>query len=656
MRRREFLRAAATAPLALAALGSGCSGHRRSGLHRVLVLGVDGMDPGLVNRFVQEGVMPNTAALAARGGLAPLATSNPPQSPVAWSGFITGYGPEVHGIFDFIHRDPATRAPYLATSRVTAPGRVISLGDWRLPLSGAGVELLRRGEPFWRKLTSEGIPVRMVKLPVDFPPDSGDAVILSGLGTPDIRGSQGSFTFFTDDARSVSDDTSGGVVVPVRDYGDGCYRCPVRGPENSMRAGSPTMEVEAEVYADREADAVRIDVQGRSTVLAAGEWSDWVGFSFTAIPGISSVRAIGRFYLKQLSPKLKLYLSPLNIDPLDPALPISEPPGYAPDLARSLGRFYTQGFPEDTKALSRGLLSDDEYLQQAEIVLQERLDLVHHELGRFDDGLLFLYVSSLDLNLHMFYRAIDPASPLYASTAPRFRSIVRDLYSVIDGLIGEAMGMLDDRTALLVLSDHGFAPFNRSFNLNSWLAASGYADITSAWDRERDMFRAIDWSGTAAYGLGLNSLYLNLQGREEGGVVSPGEAEGLLETLSEELESVTDPATGRRVIEGAWPTSRLFPGPLPDYAPDMIIGYARGFRASWETTLGSYPEEVLTDNLDPWSGTHCIAPAIVPGTLLSSVPISGDYPRLRDMGRSIASLFDVPSLPPGGRDVLDGEG
>jgi len=653
MKRREFLKLAALSPAVLLAMNTGCRS-TVSPARRVIVLGIDGMDPFLLNSFIHEGVMPNAAILMASGGLNPLGTSNPPQSPVAWSNFITGYGPDVHGIFDFIHRDPFSRAPYLSTSRVIGPDRIISISDWRLPLTGAKVELLRKGEPFWDRLTDEGIPVSMVKLPVDFPPDKGKAKILSGLGTPDMRGSQGSFTFFTDDAGSITDNTSGGIIVAVRDYGDNCYVCGIRGPENSMRAGNPAMKIEAKVWVDRNADALRIDIQGESILLAAGEWSRWVRMRFDAIPNISSVNAIGRFYVKEITPRLKLYLSPLNIDPLNPALPISEPSSYSSDLARDLGPFYTQGFPEDTKALSRGILSDEEYLHQAWIVLSERLDLFQHELSRFREGMLFFYFSSLDLNIHMFYRVLDPGSPLYASTDPRFKGAVRELYSRIDSVIGDALAARDGNTEVLVLSDHGFAPFNRSFNLNTWLAYEGYANITAENERNRDMFAAIDWASTAAYGLGLNCLYINRSDREQNGAVPPEQVRDLLLRLKRDLESVTDPATGRNVISNAYITADYYSGYLPPFAPDMIIGYARGYRSSWETTLGSYPEDVLTDNLDPWSGTHCIDPGAVPGILLSTAPLALRDPNLMDMGKSIASLFGIPVLPSGGRNIFSG--
>jgi len=638
VKRREFLKKAALAPGALAALSLGCGRERTASGKRVIVLGVDGMDPGLLESFTSRGLMPNTARLMEMGGFRRLGTSNPPQSPVAWSNFITGAPPPVHGIFDFVHRNPETMIPFLSTSEVTPPDSTLDIGSLRLPMSGGGVKLLRRGTPFWNGLLDRGIPVTMVKLPVDFPPppENTRGLFLSGLGTPDVRGSQGSFTFFTDDPRSITDDTGGGVVIPVRDYGDGCYKCRVDGPANSLLADSPTMSVEVRAWIDRDSRAVRIDMDGDSIVLGEGQWSPWMRFSFSALAGFSTVHAIGRFYLKEASPKLKLYLTPLNIDPENPALPISSPDWYAGDLAREAGLYYTQGFPEDTKALSRGIFNDDDYLSQAEIVFDERMSLFHTALSRYREGLLFFYFTSLDLNVHMFFRSMDPASPLYGQVEPRFRGVIADLYSRMDIAVGEAMELLDSRTELILLSDHGFAPFRRSFNLNSFLAAEGFASIAHPYQRNSDMFACLDWAGTGAYGLGLNGLYVNLAGREKDGVVSASDRSGLMVHLKRSLESAVDPLTGERPVKNLYILEDLYPGvEMPPWAPDMLVGYSRGYRASWETTLGAFPEEVITDNMDPWSGTHCISPDECPGSLVTTVQDVPEGITLTDMGALI---------------------
>ena len=655
MKRRDFLKTASLSPLALLALKAGCA-RPTNPARRVIVLGIDGMDPALVRQFIADGRMPNAARLMQMGGMSALGTSNPPQSPVAWSSFITGQGPDVHGIYDFIHRRADTMTPFLSTSEVTDGGGSIGVGKWRIPTGGAEVRLLRQGRPFWSHISAEGVPAHLYKLPVDFPPGEGRARILSGLGTPDLRGSQGSFTYFTDDPRSLSDETGGGIVRAVRDYGDGLYECALEGPENTMLESGGKMQVPLKVWIDRTTRGVRIDVCNQRIVLGEGEWSPWVSISFDLIPGISSVDGIARFYLKEAGRYLKLYVSPINIDPRNPALPISNPGHLASDLARRVGPFYTQGFPEDTKALSRGILDDGEYMQQANIVLAERMKLYEHALSRFRDGLLFFYFTSLDLNVHMFYRSIDPASPLHPGVdMSLYGDVIGKLYSRIDRAIGMAMDHMDERTVLLALSDHGFAPFRRSFNLNSWLAAEGYATLADPYSRNQDMYAAADWSQTAAYGLGLNGLYINLRGREMDGTVAPEEKESLIEDIAARLESAVDPQTGRRAVRKVYVTEREFGPDQPPWAPDMLVGYANGYRASWETTLGAYPEEVITDNMDPWSGTHCTSPAVVPGTLLSSAPLALSDPSLLDMGRSICSLLGTSTLPEGGRTVFDDE-
>lgn len=642
MKRRDFLKKAILTPAALAALSVGCGKTTGTSGKRLIVLGVDGMDPNLVESFMERGLMPNTKRLKEMGSFSRLGTSNPPQSPVAWSNFITGAPPPVHGIFDFIHRDPATMTPFLSISEVSPPDSTLNIGKLRLPLSGGGVNLLRRGTPFWDTLLDKGIPVTMVKLPVDFPPpaENKHGLFLSGLGTPDVRGSQGSFTFFTDDPRSISDNTGGGVVIPVRDYGDGCYKCRVDGPANSLIEGNPTMSMEVKVWVDKDSRAVRIDMGDSSVVIGEKQWSPWMHFNFPALGPFSTVHAIGRFYLKEVTPKLKLYLSPINIDPENPALPISSPDWYSRDLAEDAGLFYTQGFPEDTKALSRGIFDDDDYLSQANIVLEERMSLFHSVLSNYREGLLFFYFTSLDLNVHMFYRSMDPASPLYATTDPRFSGVIADLYSRIDIAVGKAMELLDDRTEIILLSDHGFAPFRRSFNLNSFLAAEGFADISSPYDRNKDMYACLDWSKTGAYGMGLNGLYINQAGREKDGVVALADKRNLMENLKTSLEGAVDPLTGEKPVKNLFILEDIYPGfEMPPWAPDMLVGYSHGYRASWETTLGAFPEEVITDNMDPWSGTHCISPDICPGSLVTSMRNMPLNPTLTDMGSLINAIL-----------------
>ncbi len=646
MNRRRFLGTMAAAQaIAMLSGGSGCS--RSADRRRVILLAFDGMDPRIAERYASEGRMPASASLAGGSGYGRLASTMPPQSPVAWSSFITGKGPEVHGIYDFVARHPEDLSPFLSTSAVVPPADYLSLGGWRLPMSGGGPVLLRKGEPFWRRLTENGIPASFYHLPVDFPPaQASGARILSGLGTPDIRGSQGSFTFFTDDPLLLSDDTSGGRTVAVRDSGAGTFEFDVEGPANAFREGSPPALSHIVLRVDAAARTALLETRGARILLEQGVWSGWTRVDFSLIPGVTTAESYGRFLLRSASPRLELYLSPLNMSPFDPAMPVSAPSWWSRELATRVGPFATKGLPEDTKALSRGFLDDEEYIGQAMLLADEQIRMFEDQMASFRDGLFFYYFTCLDLNMHMFYRALDTLSPLHSSVFRGGAAFIAAMYSRMDSVIATALEHADDRTLVLVCSDHGFAPFRRGFDLNAWLVASGYMQGTSLGSSS-EPYQGVDWSRTAAYGLGINGLYLNIRGREGAGCVDPAESHDLLRRLCRDLESVTDPSTGMRIVARTEATS-LTTGPsTPAGAPDVIVGYSPGYRSSWGTALGSLGREIVMDNLDPWSGDHCVAPEFVPGTLLANRPISREGMELREVGLLAAGYLLQETLEDG---------
>ncbi len=117
---------------------------------KVLILAIDGLDPKLLEEYIQAGVLPHFERLISEGDFKPLQTTMPPLSPVAWSTFITGMDPGGHGIFDFIHRDPVTMIPYMAMVEPGQSAGALNLGSWVIPLGSGGLELLRKGPAFWQ--------------------------------------------------------------------------------------------------------------------------------------------------------------------------------------------------------------------------------------------------------------------------------------------------------------------------------------------------------------------------------------------------------------------------------------------------------------------------------------------------------------------------
>ncbi len=613
-----------------------------AGGKKLIILGIDGMDPDLLTKFMAEGKMPNFARLAEQGSFRRLTTSIPPQSPVAWSNLITGMNAGGHGIFDFIHRDPKTFQLYFSTSRVEGPKHSLTLGNWVIPLGSGSAEQLRHGKAFWEILDERGIPNSVYRIPANFPPISAKGKTLSGMGTPDLRGTYGTFTFYTDDATAVAGAVEGGEVVQV-EVQNNRVSTNLIGPGNTFRKNSPSATEAFTVDVDPLEPVARIQFQNQHFILKEGEWSGWVPVEFQLMPIIGNVKGICRFFLKQAHPRFQLYVSPINIDPSNPALPISTPSSYSRDLAKEIGQYHTQGIAEDTKALSDGVLDDKEYLEQARTVLAEHRRAFDAEFPKFQQGLFFFYFSSLDLNAHMMWRLTDPAHPAYdAALAALYGSSLEEFYQQLDQVLGEVMGRIDNDTTLLVLSDHGFAPYRRSFNLNTWLLNNGYIALQSGSVPDaNEPFTEVDWSRTRAYGLGLNSLYVNLRGREREGIVETAQADALLREIRQKLTEIRDPKDNSQVITRVDLASEAYQGPYARTGPDALVGYNRGYRAGWKTILGAFPPEALEDNANAWSGDHCMDYTKVPGVLLSNRKIDAQSPALTDIAPTILAEFGI---------------
>ncbi len=601
-------------------------------LKKVIVLGLDGLEPKIVDRLLRARELPHFARLRAEGGYARVATTCPAQTPVAWSTFATGVNPGGHGIFDFLRRDPRTRLPDLALNRyeqksVFQPPQAVNL---------------RRGTPLWELLSAAGVPSTVLRCPCTYPPDPVRGRILSGMGVPDLRGGLGTATFYS----SADDVQPGeGEAVVYLPAADGILTTQLPGPRNP-KSGAP-VSCELTLQPDRAAGRVLLHCQGQTRELRPGQWSEWLRVKFrTGL--LQSLRGMVRFYLVRLSPQLELYASPVNFDPEAPAFPISAPANYAAELRRSVGDFHTTGMVEDHGALNNGRLDESAYLGQCADAWRERERMMLHELARFDEGFFFCLFDTPDRVQHMFWRFREPDHPAGGGDAPEeLRRAIDDQYRACDAAIGKALEFADDRTLFVALSDHGFGSFRRGVHLNSWLHEHGLLRLKEGvrpGEDAGDFFREVDWGRTKAYALGLAGIYLNLRGREEGGIVSADEAERLKRDIAAGLTQLTDGGR-RRPVRAAVPREHVYWGPHAGEAPDLLVHFAEGYRVSWGTALGGVPEGVFEDNRKKWSGDHIIDPALVPGVLLMNRPFHGEGASLLDLAPTVLSALGVPKGP-----------
>lgn len=683
---------------------------------RVVVIGFDGADATLTEQFMTEGKLPNLSRLRDQGAFAPLTTTNPPQTPVSWSSFATGLNPGRTTIFDFLKRAPGSYIPALAlveessdtflagdkngilgaliglvaglvvvgglvavkakrkwipiaaglTAGVLAGGAAMKGFERYLPQTIPVAVNNRQGDTLWDVAAAAGLKTKIIRLPATFPATHVDhGEFLSGLGVPDIRGTVGTFSYYTTEELEREEDTEfGGKVVELDPFTEQTSSI-VYGPRNKLfyrpdpktyvdPEGDPR-EINLPLLIQRTDSGVRLEVSGQTVSLATGEWSDWVVLTFAFNPLIK-VKGIARFYLIESEPELKLYLSAINIHPESPPLPISSPTDFAWKLKEKHGWYKTLGWSEDTWSYVEKRIDEKVFLEDVErTVAREREIMV--DLLREGDFDLFVQVFTFtDRIAHVFWRLIDPLHPAYdAELAAEYGDTIEKAYIQMDDLVGEAMELAGDdpETLFVVASDHGFATWRRSLNINTWLVKNGYMTLfTDVGGRKltlEDLFGNkkfwpyVDWSKTKAYALGLGNVYINLSGREPKGIVEPGaEYEEVVAAIKEGFETLVDPTTDEHPVARVYTRDEMYTGFDPDVIPDLRVANNPGYRVSWQSSLGATPAEILEDNDKFWSADHCsMDPAAVPGILFTSQPLERQTPAMVDIMPTILKHLGV---------------
>jgi len=608
---------------------------------RVLLVGFDGMDFNLFRRFQKEGHrFPHFEQLAKEGTFSPLWSTEPPISPVAWSTFTTGVNPGKLNVFDFLTTDRATYMPKLAGSAIIPPRRSLRIGPWEIPLGSPKIELKRKSQSFWKIIGSKGIYASVLRMPFTFPPEKFYGSMLAGLGTPDLRGTQGSFSFYSDGAAETFD-ISDGVFERLEPLGGDRFAGRIKGPGHPFRRGNPPLEIPFTLTLDRQARRAEITVGKETVALERNHLSRWVKLEFKA--GLVTVAGIAQWVLEETEP-LKLYLSPINIDPEKPSMPVSHPKIFSVYLAKLLGPFATLGMAEDTWSLNEKVLSEANFIEQVYRTQEERERIFFNTLGKVKDGLIVQVFETTDRIQHMFWRYL-PGSGSPAETPgvdPRVTGAILESYQAMDAFLGRLFKRMRPGDLLMIVSDHGFSAFNRGFHLNSWLHREGYLVLKDGKKTSGKWYADVDWGRSRAYGQGLNGVFLNLKGRESQGIVEPGaEAEALKREIKEKLMRVVDEKHGRKAVRKAFAREEIYRGPYTVNAPDVVVGYEAGYRVSWESAVNYVGEELFADNTRMWSGDHAFTRDQVPGIFFCNRAIKEKDPGLIDISPTVLAAFGI---------------
>jgi predicted AlkP superfamily phosphohydrolase/phosphomutase len=625
---------------------------KKAKFKRVVLIGFDGMDFNLFNRFRKQGhKFPHFEKLAAQGTFAPLWSTEPPISPVAWSTFTTGVNPGKHNIFDFLTTDRATYMPKMSGSDIIPPRRSLKVGPWEIPLGTPKIELKRKSQSFWKIVSSKGVYASVLRMPFTFPPEKFYGSMLAGLGTPDLRGTQGSFSFYSDGA-AASYDISDGVFESLTPLGGDRFSGRIKGPGHPFRKGNPPLEIPFTLKLDRGARQAEISVGKETFTLEQNRLSPWVKLEFKA--GLIGVAGIGQWVLEDVQP-LKLYLSPINIDPEKPSMPVSHPKIFSVYLAKLLGSFATLGMAEDTWSLNERVLSEKNFIDQVYRTQEERERIFFNTLAKIKDGLVIQVFETTDRIQHMFWRYLpDSGSPApRPSQDPVVTDSILESYRCMDAFLEKLFKKLLPNDLLMIVSDHGFNAFNRGFNLNTWLHREGYLVLNEGKKTSGKWYADVDWSRSRAYGQGLNGIFLNVKGRESQGIVAAGEeSERLKREIREKLMKVVDEAHGKSPVRKAFLREEIYRGPYTVNAPDVVVGYEAGYRVSWESAVNYIGEELFSDNTRMWSGDHAFTRDQVPGIFFCNRKMREKDPGLIDISPTVLAAFGIDK--PGfidGRDL-----
>ena len=606
---------------------------RKAKAKRVIILGLDGLEPKLVEKYIEEGKLPNMKKLRESGSYQRLGTTLPALSPVAWSTFQTGVNPGAHNIFDFLTRDKRLMLPELSSTKTVVEKRS---GLFSKFLSDkASVKLMRKSQPFWKILGKHGVFSNIIRVPISYPPEKFSGNILSAMCTPDLRGTQGTFSLYTSKENFAR--TVGGEFKKVVKEGN-IINTELVGPgDPKSKDGKPlTQKFTLELLNFEEA---LLKIGKTETILKLNQFSDWIEVNFD-FGFRKSISGICRFCLRSIDPDVLLYVTPININPEKPALPISSPIFFSNFLAKNQGPFGTLGLMEDTWGRNEYALDDKRFLEQSYLTHDEREVMFFEMLEKTNQGLCVCVFDASDRIQHMFWRYIDDKHPSPKENA-EFKNAIPEMYEKMDVLVGKTLAKLKPNDAFMILSDHGFASFRRCININTWLMQEGYL-VLKGENTGADYLQDVDWAKTKAFALGLSGLYINKKGREKNGIVEEAESERLKRDISVKLEALLDPQDQSQTIRKVHDTAKAYKGLYQPDAPDLIVGYHPGYRVSWDSITGLIEKEVFSDNMKAWSGDHHVDPEIIPGIFFSNLKVTKKEPNIVDIAPSVLDIFSVP--------------
>ena len=589
---------------------------------KTIIIGLDAFDPKFFEKLHDQGKTPNLSKYVQANHYSRFKITNPAQSEVSWTSIATGQNPGGHGMFDFVHRNPKNY------------GIHVSLLPTKKSLVGLQFAYPHEAETIFDYAVDRGYPATSLWWPATFPARLTSPVqSIPGLGTPDINGKLGVGILYSADKikENVPQKTQLEGLIPASNSGifTGKLKGPVRTKGNKTEETSIDFTLE---FTDND-HAVFTLGKKISLNLKLGEWSPAFETGFK-MGFLITLKTVTRVILTQGIDNPRLYFLPLQIHPMSSAWPYGSPRNFVKSTWDLAGPYLTLGWPQDTTGLDEGIINDRQFLALCDSILETKEKVLNAQIQRFQEGILGIVFDTLDRVQHMFWK--------------NHPDIIESWYIKLDGLVGRIENQIKasnhSDTQILIMSDHGFSNFDYKVNLNKWLVDQKY--LSPMHKLESSNLEQVNWGESQAYAIGLNSLYLNQSGREAKGVITPEQKSAVLEKISSSLLDWKGP-DGKQVVSSVRKNSEAFEGPLAHLGPDLVIGYAPGYRASADTGIGKWTNHSIEENHDHWNADHCIDPEAVQGVIFRNQDLSNfPNPSYKDIPPMVLGTTLKPAEPP----------
>ncbi len=537
---------------------------------RAIILGLDAMVPNTLERFIDEGILPNMERLARRGVLTRIRPVIPAQTPANWTTLATGATPGTHGVTQWGGH---------------IPGEPI----WEYHSEEAFNAGLCRAEYLWEAAAQAGWRSVVFNY-AGYPPTTDAAVFIDWLFRP---------------ARSYYDIAPATVYhnFPEMNTTDPIELRPAQGWQN-LPEGTLALEAELPVIPSTEGQGptyyalvlgegnryekvlicTERDAASALAELVVGEWSPWLKAQFQTTDQ-GRVEGAFKFKLVDLSPDgTRLCIFRTDAFPTDGR--------FCSD--RQLGRQMVERLGPYIHSGSACTLHCHGWLDWEtanEVMADEAIwwsEAARMAMEAIDGRLLVLHWHILDSAGHRFVAKVDPTGTDYdPDHLEENWQVLRDYYRAADRFVGEFVARFEDpETVFAVVSDHGMPANKKAVSLINLFKQRGWIALS-------DDGKRVDWAKSKLF-WAQNHLWINLAGRDEGGIVPIEEYEKLRAEVIEAMRDVKDPETGEHVFSFVLAREDApMVGLWGELIGDVVFCYAGGYRWSGPEVLRIGEERVV---------------------------------------------------------------